>query len=271
MPELPEVETITRALAVRLAGRRIERLVQRRPDLRFALPPDLDRRLEGQTIQGFRRRAKYILADLASGQTLLLHLGMSGRLVLDGAFAGVHEHLTLEFDDGGVLRFVDPRRFGMIDLWPSATLDRHPRLSGLGLEPLGIGFDGAAIATALRGRKVSLKIALMDQRIVVGVGNIYASESLFRARLSPTRIAGFLRPAQAVRLAQAIRATLDDAIAAGGSSLRDYVQASGELGFFQDSFAVYGRTGLPCPVCGQPVSKLIQGNRATYYCRRCQR
>jgi formamidopyrimidine-DNA glycosylase len=271
MPELPEVETIKRALAHRLSGRRFASTTQRRPDLRFPLPVDLEHRLSGRRIEAFRRRAKYILADLDDGQSLLLHLGMSGRLVLDGAAGGPHEHLTFTFDDGSVLRFVDPRRFGMLDLWPSASIGQHPRLAGLGLEPLGFGFDGAAIASALLGRRSPLKIALMDQRIVVGVGNIYASESLFRARLSPRRIAGFLRPAQARRLALAVRAVLEDAIASGGSSLRDYVQADGELGVFQDHFAVYGRAGLPCPRCAQAIRRLVQGGRATYLCPRCQR
>jgi formamidopyrimidine-DNA glycosylase len=271
MPELPEVETIKRALAHRLAGRRFASITQRRLDLRFPLPADFGTRLTGRRIEAFRRRAKYILADLDDGQSLLLHLGMSGRLVLDGPPGGAHEHLTFAFDDGSVLRFVDPRRFGMLDLWPTVALAQHPRLCGLGLEPLGIGFDGPAIASALLGRRSPLKIALMDQRIVVGVGNIYASESLFRARLSPRRIAGYLRPAQARRLAEAIRAVLEDAIGAGGSSLRDYVQADGELGVFQDRFAVYGREGVPCPLCARPIRKMVQGSRATYFCSGCQR
>jgi formamidopyrimidine-DNA glycosylase len=271
MPELPEVETIRRALALRLSGQRVSAVTQRRPDLRFPLPARLGQRLSGRRIEAFRRRAKYILADLDDGHSLLLHLGMSGRLVLDGPAGGPHEHLTFTFEDGSVLRFIDPRRFGMLDLWPSAALAQHPRLAGLGLEPLGPGFDGAAIAAALLGRRSPLKIALMDQRIVVGVGNIYASESLFRARLSPRRIAGFLRPAQARRLALAVRAVLEDAIAAGGSSLRDYVQADGELGVFQDHFAVYGRAELPCPACARPIRRLVQGGRATYFCPGCQR
>ena len=271
MPELPEVETITRALALRLGGQRIRAFVQRRPDLRFALPPGLERRLVGRRITGFRRRAKYILGDLEDGETLLLHLGMSGRLVLEGPPAGPHEHVTFTFEDGSVLRFVDPRRFGMLDLAATATLDRHPRLVALGLEPLAQTFDGPSIAAALAGRASTLKVALMDQRVVVGVGNIYASESLFRARLSPRRIAGLLRPTQAARLAAAIREVLEDAIAAGGSTLRDYVQADGALGFFQDSFAVYGRAGQPCRACGRPIQRLVQANRATYLCPHCQR
>jgi formamidopyrimidine-DNA glycosylase len=271
MPELPEVETIVRALAARLTGRRITALEQRRPDLRFPLPERLAERLLGRRVQAVGRRAKYILAALDDDRTLLLHLGMSGRLLFDRPPAGPHEHLTFGFDDGTCLRFVDPRRFGMLDLTPTDQLEAHPRLAGLGLEPLAPSFTGEVLAAALAGRKSPLKSALMDQRVVVGVGNIYASESLHQARLSPRRTAGFLRPAEAPRLAAAIRSVLNAAIAAGGSSLRDYVQTDGALGFFQDRFAVYGRAGLPCPVCARPIEKLVQANRATFWCRRCQR
>jgi len=271
MPELPEVETIRRALAARLVGRRIAGLVQRRADLRFPLPPALERRVVGRTITAIGRRAKYLLVDLDDGHTLLLHLGMSGRLVLGGPPGRAHEHLTFAFDDGRALRFIDPRRFGMLDLAPNASLREHPRLRHLGLEPLAAGFDGRALRAALAGRRSALKVALMDQRIVVGVGNIYASESLFAARLSPRKTAGWLGPRQAARLAGAIRGVLEAAIGAGGSSLRDYVQADGELGFFQDRFAVYGKSGQPCPACGRPIAKLVQANRATFACRRCQR
>jgi formamidopyrimidine-DNA glycosylase len=271
MPELPEVETIVRALAARLVGRRISTLEQRRPDLRFPLPEHLAARLVSRRLQRITRRAKYILADLDDGQTLLFHLGMSGRLLFDGPPAGPHEHVTFGFDDGTRLRFVDPRRFGLLDLAPTSCLQQHPRLAGLGLEPLAPSFTGEALAAVLAGRRSPLKSALMDQHLVVGVGNIYACESLHQARLSPRRTAGFLNPAQARRLAAAIQGVLNEAIAAGGSSLRDYVQTNGELGFFQDRFAVYGRVGLPCPACGRPIEKLVQANRATFWCRRCQR
>jgi formamidopyrimidine-DNA glycosylase len=271
MPELPEVETTMRALAASLSGRQITALVQRRPDLRFPLPERLAERLVGHRLVGFARRAKYILAELDQGETLLLHLGMSGRLLLGGPPAGSHEHLTFGFDDGSQLRFVDPRRFGMLDLARTIDLERHPRLAGLGLEPLDPSFDGAALAAALGESRSPLKIALMDQRRVVGVGNIYACESLFRARLSPLRIASGLRPAQSRRLADAIRTVLLEAIGAGGSSLRDYIQANGELGVFQNCFAVYERADAPCSSCGRPIVKLVQANRATYMCRRCQR
>jgi formamidopyrimidine-DNA glycosylase len=271
MPELPEVETIRRALALRLTGRRLVGVDQRRPDLRFPLPDRLPARLEGRKVQRVGRRAKYLLLDLDEAETLLLHLGMSGRLVFDGPPAGPHEHLTFHFDDGATLRFVDPRRFGSLDLAPTGALAGHPRLRDLGLEPLAASFGPAALGGALGGRRSALKVALMDQRLVVGVGNIYASEALFRARLAPARTAGYLGPRQLGRLAAAIKAVLEEAIGAGGSSLRDYVQADGELGFFQDRFAVYGRDGQPCPRCGRLIVRIVLGQRATYFCQRCQR
>jgi formamidopyrimidine-DNA glycosylase len=271
MPELPEVETTMRALAARLSGRQITTLVQRRPDLRFALPQRLTERVVGRHLIGFARRAKYILAHLDDRHSLLVHLGMSGRLLFGGSPAGPHEHLTFEFDDGTVLRFVDPRRFGLLDLVPTAELARHPRLSGLGLEPLDPRFDGAILAAALAGRQSALKLALMNQRVIVGVGNIYACESLFRARLSPQRRAGQLRPRETERLAASLRAVLTEAIDAGGSSLRDYVQTDGQLGFFQERFAVYGLDGRPCQVCGRTIRRFVQANRATFCCPRCQR
>ena len=271
MPELPEVETTMRALRHRLEDRRFVLVEQRRPDLRFILPQDLASRLCGRKLTGFARRAKFIELMLDDGWTLLLHLGMSGRLLFDGAPAGPHEHLTFHFDDGTILRFVDPRRFGMLDLWPTAELEAHKWLKHLGLEPLANSFDGEALLTRLAGRQVALKVAIMDQRKVVGVGNIYASESLFRAGLSPRRLAATVGPGRAQRLAASIREVLLDAIDAGGSSLRDYVQSNGELGNFQFSFRVYDRAGLPCPACAMPIRRFVQAGRATFYCGRCQR
>lgn len=271
MPELPEVETIRRGLALRLTGRRIVGLDQRRPDLRAPLPSGLSERLVGRRIEGFARRGKFILATLDDGWTLLFHLGMSGRLVLDGASRGPHEHLTFLFDDGSRLRFVDPRRFGMLDLWPSARLAEHPSLRDLGVEPLDSGFDARLLEELLRGRRAPLKSVLMDQRVVAGLGNIYANEALFRARLCPLRAASTLGPVQIARLVAAIRGTLDDAIAKGGTSLRDYVQANGELGSFQNDFMVYDREGQPCPVCSRPIRRIVQAGRSTYFCSRCQR
>jgi formamidopyrimidine-DNA glycosylase len=271
MPELPEVETAMRGLRARLEGRRITEVVQRRGDLRFPLPPDLRARLAGRRIRRFARRAKYILAALDDGQTMLLHLGMSGRLLFDGPAAGIHEHLTFGFDDGTQLRFVDPRRFGMLDLIATDRLETHPRLAGLGLEPLDRGFDGGALGRVMTGRGSQIKVALMNQRLVVGVGNIYASESLFRAGISPRRTAGLLRPGQYRRLALAVRDVLGAAIDAGGSSLRDYVQTNGELGFYQNNFAVYGRIDLPCVTCSRPIRQIVQANRATFFCAACQK
>lgn len=271
MPELPEVETTMRALAVRLAGRRVAGLVQRRADIRFPLPEQLGQRIQGRTVLRFARRAKYIECFLDDGAVLLLHLGMSGRLVFDGEPCGPHEHLTFSFDDGTLLRFVDPRRFGMVDLWPAERLAEHRWLAHLGLEPLDPGFTGRSLGAALAGRRTALKVALMDQRLVVGVGNIYASESLFRAGLGPSRPAGSLVPREAQRLARTIRAVLREAIEAGGSSLRDYVQSNGELGNFQRNFRVYDRAGEPCLTCGGLVGRIVQGARATFFCAVCQR
>jgi formamidopyrimidine-DNA glycosylase len=271
MPELPEVETTRRALERRVAGLAIARCDQHRADLRFAMPAALPARLEGRRIAALRRRAKYILADLDDGHTLILHLGMSGRLVFDGPALGAHEHLTLTFADGTVLRLHDPRRFGMVELQPTDELANHARFRHLGLEPLAADFAGAGLGAALAGKSTALKVALMDQRIVVGVGNIYASEALHRAKLSPRRRAGWLKPAQCDRLARALRAVLEEAIEAGGSSLRDYVQASGELGNFQRNFRVYDRAGVSCPCGRAAVRRIVQAGRATFYCPGCQR
>ena len=271
MPELPEVETTRRALERRVAGVAIERCTQHRADLRFPLPAALPARLEGRRLTALRRRAKYLLADLDDGHTLILHLGMSGRLVFDGPGLGAHEHLTLTFADGTILRLHDPRRFGMVDLKPTAGLADHAWFRHLGLEPLAPDFDGDRLSGALAGKTTALKVALMDQRVVVGIGNIYASEALHRARLSPRRRAGWLKPAHAARLAGAVRQVLEEAIEAGGSSLRDYVQASGELGNFQRNFRVYDRAGEACP-CGRAVvRRIVQVGRATFYCPGCQR
>ncbi|MCB9944873.1 MAG: bifunctional DNA-formamidopyrimidine glycosylase/DNA-(apurinic or apyrimidinic site) lyase [Geminicoccaceae bacterium] len=271
MPELPEVETTMRAMRGRLDGRHIEHVEQHRPDLRFPLPPMLPERLAGRRIVAFGRRAKYILVHLDGGSTLLLHLGMSGRLLFDGEPRGRHEHLTFHFEGGTILRFVDPRRFGMLDLVDTEELPDHRWLRHLGLEPLDAAFDAAALRTRLAGRQQAVKTAIMDQRLVVGVGNIYASESLFRAAILPTRPAASIGPGRAGRLARSIREVLQEAIVAGGSSLRDYVSADGELGNFQSFFRVYGRDDLPCRNCGEPVRRMVQGGRATFFCNRCQR
>jgi formamidopyrimidine-DNA glycosylase len=278
MPELPEVETVMRGLAAVLTGRRIVAATVTRADLRWPLPATLAATLTGARVQGFRRRGKYMLMRLEGGLSVLLHLGMSGRMVaLRGVAPPVaHEHVVLHTEDGWRVGFVDPRRFGCIDLVPTAAEDTHRLLAGLGPEPLAAAFTPAVLGAALAGRATPIKAALLDQRIVAGLGNIYVSEALFRARLSPRRLAGSVVGARAVRLVPAIRAVLEESIAAGGSSLRDYVHADGGLGFFQDRFRVYGRAGLPCERCpGAPgcagIRRSVQAGRSTFHCPRTQR
>jgi formamidopyrimidine-DNA glycosylase len=276
MPELPEVETVMRGLAARLAGRRIVSARAARGDLRGKLPARLGERLRGRVVKGFRRRGKYILARLSGGESLLLHLGMSGRIRLTTGDieALAHEHLVLEMDDGSRVGLIDPRRFGLVDLLATALEDEDPRLARLGPEPLGADFTAAVLARALSGRRTSIKAALMDQHLIAGLGNIYASEALYRAAISPRRIAANLGPQRVARLHPAIQETLADAIAAGGSSFSDYVQPDGELGYFQHAWRVYSRER--CPICPGPplcrgVARIVQGGRASFYCPRRQR
>ena len=276
MPELPEVETICRGLAPRLVGRTLVRVDQRCEALRVPLPNRFAARIEGRTVIGVGRRAKYILIHLDDGTVVISHLGMSGRLVVhDGAPPPLkrHDHVIFHTDDGLRVIYNDARRFGLFALASADRLDRHPLLSGLGIEPLANGFAGAALAARLAGKRTSIKAALLDQRVVAGLGNIYACESLFRARLSPRRQSYTVAGRRAERLAGAIRAVLGEAIEAGGSSLRDYVQANAELGYFQHRFAVYDRAGSPCPACdcGGAIRRIVQSGRSTYYCPRRQR
>jgi formamidopyrimidine-DNA glycosylase len=275
MPELPEVETVMRGLAGALQGRVIRRATLHRPDLRWPIPPHFAATLTGATVESFRRRGKFILMRLAGGTSVLIHLGMSGRMVIDGP-AALHQHLTLETADGNTIGFVDPRRFGALDLVATDQEDKHRLLAAMGPEPLGNAFSAPVLEAALRAKATPIKAALLDQRIVAGIGNIYASEALFRARISPRRVAGSLGAARIARLVPAIRDTLTEAIAAGGSSLRDYVQPSGELGYFQHAWKVYGRAGTPCercpglPACGG-VKIINQTGRSTFYCPLTQR
>ncbi len=278
MPELPEVETVVRGLARHMVGRRIMRVEKNRPDLRTMMPADLVARLEGRRVDAVSRRAKYILVDLDDGGVVIAHLGMSGRITISTPGTAPnqrdpHDHVVLHLDDGTVLFFNDARRFGRIDLARRATLAEHPLLAGIGPEPLDAGFDGPTLAAALAGRRTSIKAALLDQRIVAGIGNIYACEALHQARLSPSRLAMTVAGARADRLVAAVRDVLGRAIEAGGSSLRDYVQTSGELGYFQHAWVVYGREGQPCLRCTTPtpVRRLAQAGRSTFYCARCQR
>jgi formamidopyrimidine-DNA glycosylase len=279
MPELPEVETVMRGLRAALEGRRIVRAAAHRPDLRWPLPAGLARRLTGARVLGFRRRGKYILMRLDGGDSVLLHLGMSGRMLVEKAGRNdvtLHEHLVLETDAGWRVGFVDPRRFGSVDLVPTGEEDAHKLLRELGPEPLDAAFDVARLSEALAGKRTPIKAALLDQKIVAGLGNIYVCEALFRAGISPLRSAHTVPGARAVRLVPAIKDTLTEAIAAGGSSLRDYVQPDGELGYFQHAWKVYGREGAMCercpgkPVC-QGIRRVVQSGRSTFYCPRVQR
>jgi formamidopyrimidine-DNA glycosylase len=279
MPELPEVETVMRGLRAALEGRRIVRAAAHRADLRWALPLGLARRLTGARVLSFRRRGKYILMRLDGGDSVLLHLGMSGRMLVEKAGRNevtLHEHLVIETDEGWRVGFVDPRRFGSVDLVPTAEEDAHRLLAELGPEPLDAAFSVGSLSEALTGKRTPIKAALLDQKIVAGLGNIYVCEALFRSAISPVRLAHTIPGARATRLVPAIKETLTEAIAAGGSSLRDYVQPDGELGYFQHAWKVYGREGEMCercpgkPVC-QGIRRIVQSGRSTFYCPRVQR
>jgi len=270
MPELPEVETTRLGLLPRLQHRTLARIVVRNPRLRWPVPDDLEARLGGLTLMGIARRGKYLLFDFGA-VVQIVHLGMSGSLRLTGPDepAALHDHIDWLFDDGSTLRLRDPRRFGAV-LW-TENAAQHPLLAHLGPEPLTPAFDAAYLHAQCRRRNAAIKQVIMDARIVVGVGNIYASESLFHAAIRPATAARRLSRPACVRLATAIKQVLTAAIAAGGSSLRDYVASDGELGYFQLQTRVYDREGLPCKVCGTPVRRIVQGQRATFYCPACQR
>lgn len=279
MPELPEVETVVRGLRPVLEGAVLVRAEARRPDLRIPIPPDFSDRLTGRAVRSVRRRAKYILIELAGGDLAIVHLGMSGRLHIDRGDPELqpHDHIVLKTDRGDTVRLNDPRRFGLVALSRVETVDRHRLFAGTGPEPLGNAFNGPALAAKLKGRRTPLKAALLDQKTVAGLGNIYVCEALFLAGLSPKRLARTVSARQAEALAGAIKDVLNKAIAAGGSSLRDYVQPSGELGYFQHQWAVYGREGEGCPGCdcdaGETggIRRIVQSNRSTFYCPHRQR
>jgi len=297
MPELPEVETVCRGLAPVLEGAAFSHVEQRRADLRFPFPRDFGARLEGRQVERLSRRAKYLLARLDDGQILAMHLGMTGRFIIDhpingnggnaatpGGFAletgggDKHDHVVFEMSNLSVIRYNDVRRFGYMTLIGPGELDTHPHFRGLGVEPLDAALDPAFLAKRGRNRKQPLKAFLLDQRVIAGLGNIYVCEALYRSRLSPEAPAGVLAgtrgapTAAAKRLAPAIRAVLEDAIKAGGSSLRDYRRTDGSLGYFQHSFDVYGREGQPCrrPGCRGNILRLVQSARSTFYCAKCQ-
>lgn len=283
MPELPEVETVRRGLLPVLEGARIAQAQVNRPDLRWPFPENFAARLQGRLVSALRRRSKYLLADLDCGETLLVHLGMSGRLLVSGDPGGLfpphhppaqkHDHVVLDLDSGARLVFNDPRRFGAMDLFSSEAESAQRLLAHLGPEPLGNHFDGPYLVAALRGRKIPMKTALLDQRIIAGLGNIYVCEALFEAGIHPARQARQVSPARIEALVPIIRDVLRAAIAAGGSSLRDFRQADGELGYFQHGFKVYGREGTPCarPGCAGEIRRIVQGGRSSFYCAQCQR
>lgn len=281
MPELPEVETVRRGLIPVMEGQVIARAQVNRPDLRRPLPERMAERLTGATVLRLRRRSKYILADLSTGETLLVHLGMSGRMLVSGAQLGQfhhdhpaparHDHVVLDTAGGARITFNDARRFGAMDMMATESEEAHPLLASLGPEPLGNAFSEAYLAQRLQGRMTPIKAALLDQTVVAGLGNIYVAEALHRARISPRRLAGNVGPVRAARLVPVIREVLAEAIEAGGSSLRDYRQADGELGYFQHTFRVYDREGQPCPVCATPITRIVQSGRSSYFCPRCQR
>ena len=286
MPELPEVETVRRGLEPVLAGARLSRVRINRPDLRFPFPDRFAERLEGAVVQRIERRAKYLLLPLSTGETWIAHLGMTGRFTLDGMqlgefeepapIAGKHEHFSAcAIRDGSAtgIGFADARRFGFMGLAPTDQVEAHPWFAALGPEPLGNGFSAAHLHAAFAGRKQSIKVSLLDQRIVAGLGNIYVCEALYRARISPTVAAGKVSRPRLERLAIEVRNVLDDAIAAGGSTLRDFANAEGGQGYFQHRFDVYGREGQPCrgQGCAGVVARIVQGGRSTFFCPSCQK
>jgi formamidopyrimidine-DNA glycosylase len=283
MPELPEVETVRRGLLPVMEGQVIEHAHVNRDGLRWPFPQNMAQRLSGARVLMLRRRSKYILADLSTQETLLIHLGMSGRMLISGKTPGVfhhnhptpqkHDHVVLDMEGGARVTFNDARRFGALDLMPTAGGDSHMLLCRLGPEPMGNAFDESYLVGRLKGRNTPIKSALLDQHVVAGLGNIYVCETLFRARIAPQKKAGDLTTKQIASLVPIIRAVLAEAIEAGGSSLRDYRQADGELGYFQHSFLVYGRKDEPCrtPGCNAVIDRIVQSGRSSFYCPKCQR
>ena len=270
MPELPEVETTVRGLRPVLEGRRIAALETRRGDLRRAFPDDLRQGMTGARVTGLGRRAKYGLIDTDRGDTMIFHLGMSGRWRIDPGEIAAHDHLLIDTDEGRRLALNDPRRFGSVDLVRTEAVADWPPFAAMGPEPLSEGFNGRPLASALAGRVAPIKAMLLDQRIVAGLGNIYVCEALHMAGIAPTREAGRIGRARLDRLAEAVKAVLAAAIEAGGSTLRDYARPDGELGYFSKQWRVYGREGEPCG-CGAAVKRRVDSGRSTFYCGKCQR
>jgi formamidopyrimidine-DNA glycosylase len=283
MPELPEVETVRRGLEPVMTGQTITHAAVNRPDLRWPFPPQMAARLTGARVTSLRRRSKYILADLSTGESLLIHLGMSGRILISGAMQGdfyhdhpapaKHDHVVLTLENGARITFNDARRFGAMDLLDTALGDAHPLLAKIGPEPFGNTFNESYLTRALQARKTPIKTALLDQHIVAGLGNIYVCEVLYRAGLHPARAANDLPASAVAGLVPIIRDVLAEAIEAGGSSLRDYRQADGELGYFQHRFRTYGREGEPCTThgCTASIERIVQSGRSSFFCPKCQR
>ena len=286
MPELPEVETVRRGLEPAMVGARLDAVEQRRPDLRFPFPERFTERLTGLRVEALRRRAKYLIAELDGADVLVMHLGMSGSFRIEqargtipaaGAKNSQHDHVAFDLSTGVRIVYNDPRRFGFMQLIPRPEFSAHPLFNNIGIEPLGDEFDGQALAKLFAGKTSSLKAALLDQSLIAGLGNIYVCEALHRAGLSPRRAAASLvrrdgsPTKRATLLARVVREVLEEAVAAGGSSLRDHRKTDGALGYFQHSFRVYGRDQEPCPRCGGKVGRITQAGRATFYCGGCQR
>ena len=289
MPELPEVETVKRGLEPVLKGRKIERVETRRTGLRFPFPIDFEVRLSGARVRALSRRAKYILAELDNGLSLIVHLGMTGRFtVLSpkgvsnlGAFYfeaqtgegadGPHDHVVIHLEGGVRVVYSDPRRFGLMDIVETASVDQHRLLAGIGVEPLGNELSADYLRQKLKGKAAPMKAALLDQRIIAGLGNIYVCEALFRAKISPKRKAGSVKAEKLEELVRHIRVILNEAILAGGSTLQDFQNTNGEQGSYQQRFLVYDREGEPCASCGKPIKRIVQLGRSTFYCSHCQK
>jgi formamidopyrimidine-DNA glycosylase len=281
MPELPEVETVRRGLAPAMEGKRILRVQTRRKDLRFPFPENFNQRIEGARMKHLGRRAKYLVGELSNGEALIMHLGMTGRFTVSGIKPGKfhheagedekHDHVVFEMQGGARVVFNDARRFGFMDLWPVDGLENYAPFSGMGPEPISNAFSGAYLAEAFKGKKTPVKSALLDQNVVAGLGNIYVCEALFRSGISPKKLAGAIRKDRLETLAVEVRKVIEEAIVAGGSTISDFRQSDGELGYFQHSFQVYDREGDPCVVCAKPVKRMVQSGRSTFYCAGCQR
>lgn len=281
MPELPEVETVRRGLAPVMEGRTIVSLTQNRADLRFPFPERFAERVSGHKVVRLGRRAKFLTAELSSGEVLVMHLGMTGRFTVSGQRTGsykydtgtdpAHDHVVIVLDSHDIVTYNDPRRFGFMELWPAEQFQAYPRLTAMGPEPLSNHFSAAYLDTALKGKKAPIKAALLDQSVIAGLGNIYVCEALWRARISPKRLSQSIPGQRAARLAPAINDVIAEAIEAGGSSISDFASASGELGYFQHRFAVYDREGEDCRACGTTIKRLVQSGRSTFYCPSCQR